>query len=116
MKDFTHQMERYKELQRSVHCPLGNTDIDRAIRKAIWSADRTRHVPTDPPPLPRHRKAPWVALAAAVAAAIIIPATFMQTGNDALRIVDVEGTSMLFACNTGCNPEHTVAMMNDIID
>ena len=78
MRDFKQQFQTYSDELKSTRCPYSDAELDREIRSVIWNITPNENTKTPS----RHRL--WPA-AAAIAAAIIIPAAILMKGGTPSR-------------------------------
>ena len=110
MQDFEQHLKAYSEEVKNTRCPYSDAELDREIRSVIWNITPNENTKTPS----RHRL--WPA-AAAIAAAIIIPAAILMKGGTPGEIatIDIDGEHVYFACNSGCTPEGTLQNFKSII-
>lgn len=114
MKELEQKMAQYAKAIQDRRYPYGDDELDRSIRRAIWSREEK---PSIQPPS-KAKRGKWWQVAAAVAVTVTVTVTCLPT----LRWGD-EGDKagrtkreIVFACNNGCDLEGTLAKLNFIIE
>lgn len=109
--DFDQQMNTYGEKLRTTRYPYGEAELDREIRRALWST-----TPSSTAAAQKSRRRWWpYAAAAACVAALILPLGRWGHGTDGIRNVSIDGEQVYFACNSGCSPEETIETLKTLI-
>ena len=110
MRDFNQQLKAYGDEMRNTRYPHSEAELDKEIRSVIWNTkpNETTITPT---------KCRLWPVAAAIAAAIIIPKAILMKGGTTGEIasIDIDGEHIYFACNNGCSPEGILQNFKDII-
>lgn len=111
MDRFKKETVRYGKRLREEKCPMGDAELNRAIRHAIWQgpADSDTFHATATPAAKRRSTWPWVA-AAACLAALLIPLT-RTAGTDRRELQN----GMTFVCNNGCQRQEILTRLDNII-
>lgn len=102
MNNIENQMEQLGRIYQQTKCPKSQTEIDKAIEKAI----STNHRSTQ-------RVWYWAAAIAAIIS-ITIPIAKIQ-GNDSVKTINVGNTKAYFCCNNDCDAESSIEVLNSII-
>ena len=96
MRDFKQQLKAYSDELKNSRYPHSDAELDKEIRSVLWNITLDENIKT----LSKRRL--WPA-AAAILAAIIIPAAiFMKSGTTGeIASIDIDGEHIYFACNNG---------------
>ena len=110
--DFEQQWQALSDDLQSGRCPMTDAELDREVRRVLWSGDRRVESGEW-----RAESGEWrvesgrwkVWIAAACVAAVVLPlALHGAADDDGIRTVKVDGEQVLFACNTGCSPDGAI--------
>ncbi len=103
--DFEQQWQALSDDLQSGRCPMTDAELDREVRRALWSGER--RVESGERRVESGRWKAWIA-AACVAAVVLPLALHGAADDDGIRTVKVDGEQVLFACNTGCSPDGAI--------
>ena len=110
MHDFKKQMKQYGDELDAIRYPHGSDQLDRSIRRAMWSdTPAAGHTPR------RSRHWLWPAAAAACLLLLLIPAGRTARAAEDISRVDIGGQQIWFACNRGCSPDGPIDNMNNLL-
>lgn len=111
MKDFDKELRNYQQQLQDRHYPHSDATLDKEIRRALWSEQRE----TLPPAKTAVRRMwLWPAIAASILA-IVIPVGLHTHSDNDLKMVDIDGQQLYFACNNGCSLESTLESFNTLL-
>lgn len=111
MHDFDQQIKAYSEKLKTTRYPYGDAELNREIRRAVWNTTPNAIAPT---PKARHRRWPYAA-AAACLAALILPLGLWKNNATPIKNINIDGEQVYFACNNGCSPEGTIETFKTLI-
>ncbi|MBR1834453.1 MAG: hypothetical protein IJ785_02970 [Bacteroidales bacterium] len=99
----------------NIRYPHSDAELDWELHKVIWHTPLSKQ----PPIVQPSRLGKWVAIAAAILPfAILLPLIVLRnspSNASVTELVEVDGIHFKYACNNGCSPEMTTAMLNHII-
>lgn len=112
MKDFDKELKEYSLELEQGHYPHSEEELDKTIRRAIWSD--TAAIP-ELPSFGSRRRWLWPSVAAACIAAVLLPLGLRASGDDDIKSTQYEGKQVYFACNNGCSLESTLESFNTLL-